>query len=96
MGYWEAQRSGVIRKSEWGLAGPGGCELPNCRHVRGPLVIAPLSDRGRLPADDISRKSDAVNGEHVPAVPRSLAKRSRVLRILQSVILKLAVLGIVA
>ena len=33
----EAQRSGVIRKPEGGLAVPGGRELRNCRHVRGPL-----------------------------------------------------------
>ena len=58
----------------WGL-------LPSCRHGRGPLVIAHLSDRGRPLADDMSRKSDAVNGEHFSAAPRSLAKRSRILRI---------------
>ena len=35
--FWEAQRSGVIRKPEGDLAVPGGRELRNCRHVRGPL-----------------------------------------------------------
>ena len=34
---WEAQRSGVRRKPEGGLAVPGGRELPNRRHVRGLL-----------------------------------------------------------
>ena len=55
---------------------------------RGPLVIAPLSDRGRLFSDDMSRKDDAVYGEQLSAAPHYLAKLSRVLRILQGVNLK--------
>ena len=62
--------------------------VANNQHVAtfvAPLVIALLSDRGRPLADYMSRKSDAVNGEHLSAAPRSLAKRSKVLRILQGV-----------
>ena len=53
-----------------------------------PLRHWSLSDRGRPLADVVSRKSGAVNWEHLAAAPRSLAKRSRVLRNLQGVILK--------
>ena len=84
---WEVQRSGVIRKSERGVAVPGGCELRNCRHVRGPPVITPLSDRGLFSAYDMSRKNDAVNCEHVAVARFSWAKRSMVLRTVQGVML---------
>ena len=50
------------------------------------LVDVPLSARGRLPAYDLSRKSVAVNGEQLIAARRSLAKRSGVLWIIQSVL----------
>ena len=36
-GSWEAQRGGVRRKPEGGLAVPGGRELRNCRHFGGLL-----------------------------------------------------------
>ena len=62
----------------------------NCETVAmfvAPPVITPLSDRGLFSAYDMSRKNDAVNCEHVAVARFSWAKRSRVLRTVQGVML---------
>ena len=55
--------------------------------LRPPLLAFLCFSRGRLVAYDLSRKSDAVNGEQLIAARRSLAKRSKVLWVLQIVLL---------
>ena len=50
-----------------------------------PLLAFLCFSRGRLAAYDLSRKSDAVNGEQMIAARRFLAKRSKVLWALQTV-----------